>query len=174
MQTNLQKRTGIKVKNISEVINKIVLPYGKYCNPMYLDNKKTVKQVENALVNNVKGIKTGQSNQINCVDITIYLIALAKEMKEYGIVKYEEIRAWSFRCTSLDINHAVTIISGGEFMGKTVQTREKQYGPIVTVKGSVVDGAAAAESKYPVGRFWCSNTDVRVNKEPGWIPYLKY
>lgn len=169
MQTNLQNRTGIKFKNISELCNKIIRPFVKYSSPIYYNSKKSLKQVENAIVNNVKGLYVGEVNQVNCVDIAQYLAEMGKQMKIY-----DQVIIWALRCTSLDVYHAVVLFNGGEFTGKTVQLREKQYGPIKTFPGVIVDGAAIAENSYAVGESWCSRTHELVHREPPWAAYEKY
>lgn len=161
IQKFLEDGTGIKFNSITEFYNKIILPYGKYSDPMYFDDKKTIKKTAQALVNNVKGKTAGFDNQWQCVDGSQLVDALAREMGYTSSL-------WSFRCIVEQINHAVCLIDGKEFSGKKTVIKGKTY------PGSIVDPAAAAESGYKIGQHWCSKDDSRVTKQPGWLPTEKW
>ncbi|TMS40429.1 MAG: hypothetical protein FGO69_10950 [Methanobacterium sp.] len=161
VQKYLETGTGIQFNSITEFYNKIIKPYGKYSDPIYWDDKKTSKQTADAVIANVKGKTVGFINQFQCVDISQLIDLLAKEMGYTSTL-------WSFRCIQDQVNHAVALIDGKEFKGKTTVIKGKIY------PGIIVDGAAAAESDYAIGKYWCNAGHERVQKEPAWLPYEKW
>jgi glutamine amidotransferase-like uncharacterized protein len=166
----IQKGTGITFTTITEFYNKIILPYAAYSNPMYFDDIKTLKEEVNVIINNVKGNRTGNANQLNCCDFAGLIAALAVEMG-YGKAGIDVIH-WSFRCTANVCNHAVVLIKTKEFASGSVSLNTTRgINSIKTYAGKIIDGAAGAYSGYAIGNHWCSATNILACKEPAWMKY---
>lgn len=163
---DLEKGTGVKFNSITEFREKIVVPYVKYCSPIYFNNKKTPKQTVRAIVNNVKGITEGEENQVNCVDIAQILQLIAIEQG------YDEAVLYGIYCKAMEIYHAVVRVAGKEFKGRTVKVREGSS--IVTRNGVIADGSAWAEDNYPMDGYWCDPTHAYSGKNKSWLQPEKY
>lgn len=154
IQKSIQDATGKTWTSLTDFYNKIVIPDLKYCSPWYFESVKTLNQSKNAIINNIKGTWYPNSNQHNCCDFTRFLVCLGREMG-YTVIPY------GLRCESYGINHAVALVKGKEFTGRTC------YINGVKTEGIIVDLSAGAEDHAPIGQFWCNNNNA--TRQPGWI-----
>ena len=154
----LKDKTGKSFSNFTGLYA-LVVKYGRYCNPMYMDNQKSFNQAQQCVINEFKNIYdpeayvqspvSGQWTRrdcMTCVDWTQWGVKIAKAMG-YQAIPYG---VW---CPGYAINHALFTIKGKEFTNWTV-----------------IDLAAAAAEGYSLGSHWC-NAPSEDRKEPNWISY---
>lgn len=113
----------------------------KYCEWIeYFNNKKSPDEEANDIISSFKG----KPIPMNCVDFVGACVKIARE------AGYKAV-AYGVHCPKQDINHAIYLISGGEFKSETW-----------------IDPSAMCESGYNIGSHWCNG---ELTKEPSWIPY---
>ena len=141
IQAKIQNGAHVTFSNLTQlgIIVRTKCHYG-----FYFNNKKTLAQEIQSVINSILGIDEGPDDEDNCVDWAQFLAAIGREMG-YTVTVY------GIYCTGDKIWHAICLVQGKEF-----------------TKPTWIDFAAMSKSNYPIGTHWCSGQLV---KEPAWIPY---
>jgi glutamine amidotransferase-like uncharacterized protein len=160
LQKEIQDATGITWNTLTDFAA-IGWKYLKY--EEYYESIKTLAEAKRTIIANMTGDTSYNSNhhltnRMNCCDFTRFMMLLGTEMG-YDMEK------WGFYCDGYGVNHAVNIIKGKEFTGRTTIINGK------TVDGVLYDLSAIAESNYPINKGWCNNNKASIN--PGWITPMK-
>ena len=144
----IQKATGKTWNNFTEFYNLVV----KYCSySYYYDDRFSLAQEIQHIIDDLNGMNDGQ----NCVDWCQAGVKIAQE-EGYGAIPYG---IW---CPGDQVNHAIFLITGKEFIGKTTTINGQ------TVEGNIIDLAAASSDNYGINTHWCNGA---MTKQPAWIPY---
>ncbi|MDH7506176.1 MAG: BPL-N domain-containing protein [Candidatus Thermoplasmatota archaeon] len=156
IQKEIQDATGITWKSLTDFAS-LGWKYLKY--EEYYESTKTKAEAIRTIKANFKGNTTYNANhhltnRMNCCDFTRFLMLLGAEMG-YTMKKY------GFYCDGYGINHAVNLVQGKEFIGRTTIINNQ------IVDGVLYDMSAIAESNYPINSGWCNKNKATLN--PNWI-----